>query len=185
LVESEVVNQLKDGGEKTLNTKIKAFTIILVSVVASMLIYLPFTYAAETSGEVESDIMSEAIQESKPLFSRVAKFRFVKWFLNNSEPVEIEGTVVLLSEKMLIVDTAEDQIRVHLPAEWTVGDELTLREELFACGYLSEGENITVKALGVDVIDKEGLRIYLVVGYEIINESGVHAYANLHVNIED
>jgi len=50
---------------------------------------------------------------------------------------------------------------------------------------LSEGENITVKALGADLIDKEGLRIYLLVGYEIINESGVHAYANLRVNIED
>jgi hypothetical protein len=35
------------------------------------------------------------------------------------------------------------------------------------------------------VIDKEGLRIYLLIGYEIINESGAHAYANLHVNIED
>ena len=86
---------------------------------------------------------------------------------------------------MLIVDTSEDQIRVHLPAEWTVGNELTLREELFASGYLSEGENITVKALEANLIDKEGLRIYLLVGYEIINESGVHAYANLHVNIED
>ncbi len=168
-----------------MNQKTKAFTIILVSVVASMLIYLPFTYAIEPSEEVESDIAVAAIQEGKPLLSRVAKVRFVKWFLNHSEPVEIEGTAVNLSEKMLIVNTSEDQIRVHLPAELTAGDELTLREELFACGYLSEGENITVKALEANVIDKEGLRIYLLVGYEIINESGVHAYANLHVNIED
>jgi len=49
---------------------------------------------------------------------------------------------------------------------------------------LSGDENITVKALGADLIDKEGLRIYLLVGYEIINEAGVHAYANLHINIE-
>ena len=133
-----------------MNQKTKALTIILVSVAASMLIYLPFTYAAETCEEAESDIVVAAMQEGKPLLSRVAKFRFVKWFLNNSVPVEIEGAAVDLSEKMLIVNTSEDQIRVHLPAEWTVDDEVTLREELFAGGYLSEGENITVKALEAD-----------------------------------
>jgi len=57
-------------------------------------------------------------------------------------------------------------------------------EEIFASGYLSEGESITVKALGADLIDKEGLRIYLLVGYEIIDDAGVHATANLSVNIE-
>ena len=45
--------------------------------------------------------------------------------------------------------------------------------------YLSENENVTVKALGANLIYKEGLRIYLLVFYEIINESGVHAIANL------
>ncbi len=55
---------------------------------------------------------------------------------------------------------------------------------LFGSGYLSEGENITVKALSANLIDKEGLRIYLTVAYEIIDESGVYAYANLPFNIE-
>ncbi|MCK4885635.1 hypothetical protein KAS24_06135 [Candidatus Bathyarchaeota archaeon] len=49
---------------------------------------------------------------------------------------------------------------------------------------MSRNENITVKALGADLIGKEGFCIYLLVGYEIINESGVHAIANLHLNIE-
>ena len=73
---------------------------------------------------------------------------------------------------------------MHLPEEWIVDGEVVTPQGLFAGGYLSEGENVTVKALGADVIDKEGLRIYLLVGYEIIDQSGVHATANLAVNIE-
>ena len=170
-----------------MNAKTKAFTIILLSiVVAGTLIYLPLTYALEPNEELGSEIDIAESQQWKLLRFRAGlKVRFVKWFLNNSEPVEIEGTAVNLSGKMLIVNMTEDQIRVNLPAEWTVGDELILREELFASGYLSEGENISVKALEANLINKEGLRIYLLVGYEIIDDSGVHAYANLRVNIED
>jgi hypothetical protein len=51
--------------------------------------------------------------------------------------------------------------------------------------YLYFGCKLTVKALGVDMINKEGLRIYLLVGYELVTESGVKASANLRVNIED
>jgi hypothetical protein len=38
--------------------------------------------------------------------------------------------------------------------------------------------------LRADVIDKEGLCICLLVGHEIIDQSGVHATANLPMNIE-
>jgi hypothetical protein len=71
---------------------------------------------------------------------------------------------------MLIVDTAEGQIRIHLPQAWTFDEEVTMREELFESGYLSEDESITVKALRADVIDKQGLCVYLLLGYEIINK---------------
>lgn len=59
-----------------------------------------------------------------------------------------------------------------------------MREELFESGYLSEGETITVKASRADVVDKQGLCVYLLLGYEIINESTVHTYAVLPFNIE-
>ncbi|MGD2066823.1 MAG: hypothetical protein PVI43_06620, partial [Candidatus Bathyarchaeota archaeon] len=104
--------------------------------------------------------------------------------MNHSEPVEIEGTVVTHKEGMLILDTGTEQTRMFLPEEWTVDDEIQSREELYTCGYLTEGETITVKALGADLIDKPILRIYLLVGYEIIDDADVHAYANLPVNIE-
>jgi hypothetical protein len=98
--------------------------------------------------------------------------------------VEVEGTVVDLFRDMLIANTNEGQIQIHLPKAWTVDGELTMREELFESGYLSAGENITVRALRADITDEEGLSIYLLLGYEIIDESGVSAYAILPFNIE-
>jgi hypothetical protein len=85
---------------------------------------------------------------------------------------------------MLIVSTAEGQVRIHLPHAWTVDEELMMRTELFESDYLSVGEDIAVNALRADVIDKEGFRVYLLLGYEIIDESGVRAYAVLPFNIE-
>ena len=168
-----------------MNMKTKAFTIMLASIVACMLIVFPLTQAVQPSVGLGDELAFAEMEELKPAGFRVGlKVRFVWWFLNHSEPVEIDGTAVTLTENMLILSTGEDQTRVHLPAEWTVDNEVLTREELFAGGYLSEGENITVKALGADLIDKEALRIYLLVGYEIMDDAGAHAIANLPVNIE-
>jgi hypothetical protein len=168
-----------------MNTKTKALTIIVASVVACLLIYAPLTQATQPSLSLGDELTTAEIEELKPEgFCAGPRVRFAVWFLRHAEPTEVGGIVVALAEKKLILDTAEDQIRVNLPAEWAVNDEVLTREELFAGGYLSEGETVTVKALGADLIDKEGLRIYLLVGYELVNESGVHAIANLRVNIE-
>jgi hypothetical protein len=168
-----------------MNSKTKIFTVMLASIAASILIALPLTNAIQPSVSLGDEMTVAEIEELKPLRFRAAlKVRFALWFLNHSEPVEVDGTAVALTEKKLILNTDEEQIRVNLPAEWTVDGEVLTREELFASGYLSEGESITVKALGADLVDKTGLRIYLLVGYEIINQSGIHATANLNVNIE-
>ena len=88
--------------------------------------------------------------------------------------MEVDGTVVTHIEGTLIVGAGTEQTRILLPDEWIVDGELLTREELFAGGYLSEGENVTVKALEANLIDKAILRISLTVGYEIIDDSGVH-----------
>jgi len=72
-----------------------------------------------------------------------------------------------------------------MPPAWIVGEEEMMREELFESGYLSVDESITVKALRADMIYKEELCIYLLLGYEIIDEDVVHAYAVLPFNIQD
>ncbi|MCK4440148.1 hypothetical protein KAU85_04100 [Candidatus Bathyarchaeota archaeon] len=168
-----------------LKIKVLAVTLVMV-VVASVLLYAPITVALnsgegqECCGKALNNENFVACGRRRPWL----KARLCWWFLNHSEPVEVEGTAVALLKDMLILDTAEGQIRIHLPQEWIVDQELTMREELFESGYLSGDESVNIKALRADVIDKEGLCIYLLLGYEIINDSNIHAYAVLPFNIE-
>lgn len=168
-----------------MNHKTRLLTIVLLCLVVGLLVYLPLTRALEPNEETGSELTIGEIQQDKPLLHVAFKVKLAWWFLNHSEPVVISGTAVNLYKNMLIVRTTEDQIMIHLPSEWTIGDELVLREELFVSNYLSVGENVIVKVLKANLVDKEGLRIYVLVGYEIINESGDYAYANLRINIED
>jgi len=165
--------------------KILAITIVIVAV-ASVFLYAPLTNALQSNGDPESDveILNDMNFEARCRCRPRVKARLGWWFLNHSEPTEVNGAAVALFKNMLIVDTGEGQIRIHLPQAWTVDGQIMMREELFESGYLSEGETITVKALRADVIDKEGLCVYLLLGYEIINESTVHAHAILSFNIE-
>ena len=154
---------------------------MLASIVACMVIVFPLTHAVKPSAKLGDEISLAELDDCSP---EALKFALGLWFMNHSEPVEIEGTVVTHKEGMLILDTGTKQTRLFLPEEWTVDGEIQSREELYSSGYLTEGETVTVKALGADFIDKPILRIYLLVGYEIIDDADVHAYANLPVNIE-
>jgi len=165
--------------------KILAITLVIVAV-ASVFLYAPLTNALQPNGDQESDveILNDMNFEVHCRCKPPLKAWRVWWFLNHSEPTEVNGTAVALFKNMLIIDTGEGQIRIHLPRAWTVDGEVMMREELFESSYLSEGENITAKALRADVIDKQGLCVYLLLGYEIINQSTLHAYAILPFNIE-
>jgi len=166
--------------------KILAITLVIVAV-ASVFLYAPLTNAFQPNGDQESDveILNDMNFEARCRCKPRVKARRGWWFLNHSEPTEVDGAAVALFKNMLILDTSEGQIRIHLPRAWTVDGQVTMREELFESSYLSEGETITVKALRADVINKEGLCVYLLLGYEIINKSTVHAYAILPFNIEN
>jgi hypothetical protein len=162
-------------------SKVKVLAVTLATIaVASVLLYAPLTNAHQFGEEQSPETRFVKCYKCKPRL----RAHLIRWFLRRSEPVEVEGTVVALFKRLLIVNTDEGQIRIHLSQAWIIDEELTMREELFESGYLSKGENIVVKALRADVIAKEGLRIYLLLGYEIIDESGVHAYAVLPFNIE-
>jgi hypothetical protein len=85
---------------------------------------------------------------------------------------------------MLILDTNDGQKRIVLPEEWTVGTDVITRERLSENNYLDQGENVTVKALRTNLFKKTSFNICLLIGYEIVDDSGDHAYAALPVNIE-
>ena len=168
-----------------MNSKTKILTIITLSVVACMLVCLPITMAVQSSVDLGDETMlAEMEQNGNSCEHPLIKARLIWWFLNHSEPVEVEGTVVMLSDTKLVLSSGKDQIRVQLPEEWIVdGEEVTV-EELFTTGYLTEGENITVKTLRANLIEKGWLNIYVSIGYEIVDDAGTYAYANLDVNIE-
>jgi hypothetical protein len=165
--------------------KILAITLVIVTV-ASVFLYAPLTNALQPNEDLECDvkILNDMNFEARCRWKPRPRIPCAWWFLNHSEPTEVDGAALALFKNMLILDTSEGQIRIHLPQAWTVDGEVTMREELFESGYLSEGETITVKALRADVIDKQGLCVYLLLCYEIINGSTVHAHAILPFNIE-
>jgi hypothetical protein len=168
-----------------MNTKTKILTIVVLSAVALTLVCLPLTMAMKSSCGLGDEVDFAQIEKECPLGSQVdPKVKLIWWILNKSEPVEIEGTVVMLQGSKLVLDVGTDQVTVQLAEEWIIEGEVVAREELVSCGYLSEGENITIKALRADLIYKPLLSIYIVIGYEIIDDTGAYAHANMDINIE-
>ncbi|MCW4022219.1 MAG: hypothetical protein NWF02_03530 [Candidatus Bathyarchaeota archaeon] len=113
------------------------------------------------------------------------KARFSTWFLQNAETVQVQGTVVTVSNNKLILNTANDQIRAHLPAEWTVNNEVRTREELLTSDYMSTGETITIQALQAQTTNKQGVTIYITATYKLTNQAGQTAIVNIIINIEE
>jgi hypothetical protein len=166
-----------------MNEKTKVFTIIAAALAICMLVYSPLTQATQTEVSLGDQMPMAEIEKCKPVGFRVRpRVKFAVWFLKHAESIEIEGTAVALAQRKMVMNVGEEQIRVIMPLQWTVNDEVLTLKYLFEN---IEGEEVIVKALGADMIDKDGLRIYILVGYELSTDSGVQAIACLKVNIED
>jgi len=169
-----------------MDTKTKIVAVMLASVAICMLIVAPLTLASESGVTLGDEETAAQIEECKPAgFGLRVKARFAVWFLRHAKAEEVSGEVVALTDKMLVLDTAEGQVRVNMPSSWTVNGDVVSREALFTDGYIYEGETVTVKVLGAHAINSEGLEISVFVGYELLTSSGLQATANLHINIED
>jgi hypothetical protein len=156
--------------------------------VAGMMLYTPLILADgdESDGEVLNDKSSTLVNGTA--FKDCAGRRWLKarlvWrFLKNAELAELEGTVVTSFQNMLIMNTEEGQVRIHLPPTWLVEDETMSKAELIE-RYLSPSESIIINALKTTIVNNEGLSIYLLFGVEITNELEVNAQAVLPFNIE-
>ncbi len=166
-----------------MNVKTKVITVIITSLVICMLICLPLSQATQTNVSLGDELTLAEIESKSEIFGIRSRARFALWFLKHAKPTEIEGAVLALAQKKLILNSNEELIRINMPRQWIVENQVMTLTELFE-DYLSQGGKIAINALIADIIDREGLRIYIVVGYEVVTESGVKAIANFKVNIE-
>lgn len=104
-------------------------------------------------------------------------------FLENATISTVQGTVVSEYKDMLILNTDAGQVRVLLPKEWSVNNDIISRGELFNGTFASSGQNVTIKVLESDVFSNASFSINVMIGYEAINATSTHAYAVLPFNI--
>lgn len=105
-------------------------------------------------------------------------------FFENATLSTVQGTVVSRVRGILILNTDSSQIRVSLPRQWTVNNEVVSRTTLFNGTFASQGQLVTVKVLESDIFSNANFSINVMLGYEAINASGTHAYAVLPFNIQ-
>jgi len=105
-------------------------------------------------------------------------------FLQNATLSTVSGTVVSTVQGMLVLDTGSGQVRVLLPKDWTVDNEVVGRAALFNGTFASQGQSVTVKVLESNVFSNANFSINVMMGYEAINASSTHAYAVLPFNIQ-
>jgi hypothetical protein len=166
-----------------MNGKTKAFTVIAAAVIVCMLVYSPLTQATQNEVSLGDELAIAEIGKCKPEGFRVRpRVKFALWFLKNAEPTQVEGTVVALAQKKLVLNIDEEQIRVNMPIQWTMENEVLTIRELYESHL--EGNDITIDALEASIVDKDGLSIKILVSYEL-STSEIEASACLKINIAD
>jgi hypothetical protein len=105
-------------------------------------------------------------------------------FLQNATLSSVNGTIVATTQGLLILDSNSGQIRISLPREWTVGNEVITRTSLFNGTFASPGQSVTIDVLESNVFSNSNFTINMMMGYEAINATGTTAYAVLPFNIQ-
>jgi hypothetical protein len=85
---------------------------------------------------------------------------------------------------MLVLDTSSGQVRVLLPNEWTVGNEVVSSATLFNSTFAGQGSSVTITVLEAILFSNASFSINEMMGYEAINATGTTAYAVLPFNIQ-
>ena len=111
-------------------------------------------------------------------------FRGMEGLLQNATLSTVQGTVVTEVRGMLVLDTSSGQVRVMLPEDWTVGNDVVGRTSLFNSNFANPGQNVTVKVLENELFSNASFNINTMLGYEVINATDTHAYAVLPFNIQ-
>jgi hypothetical protein len=104
--------------------------------------------------------------------------------LQNATLSTVSGTVVAEVSGMLVLNTTSGEIRISLPQEWTVGDEVVNRTSFVDGAFASPGQTVTVKVLESTLFSNSSFSINSMLGYEATNATGVQADAVLPFNIQ-
>ena len=115
---------------------------------------------------------------------RTNGYYLTEGLLQNATLSTVQGTVVSELRGMLILDTGASQVRVLLPKDWTLGNEVVGRAALFNGTFANPGQNVTVYVLESNVFSNANFSINEMLGYEAINATGTQAYAVLPFNIQ-
>jgi hypothetical protein len=102
----------------------------------------------------------------------------------NATLSNVTGTVVSEVKGMLVLNTGSGQVCVLLPKEWTVGNEVVDRAELFNGTFASSGQSVTITVLESNIFSNANFSINEMLGYEALNATGTQAYAVLPFNIQ-
>jgi hypothetical protein len=110
-------------------------------------------------------------------------FQWSEQFLDNATLSTVQGTVVSQVKGILILNTDTGQMRIMVPREWTVGNEVVNSATLFNGTFASIGQNITIKVIESTTFSNANFSLNVMMGYEAINATDTHAYAVLPFNI--
>jgi hypothetical protein len=175
--------------------KIAAITAIVLLALSAVV----FVYANTHNGNSASDDQQQtSLQNLQPYMSNITNIppgqlkelqtlcnrpQFFKRLLQNATLSTVQGTVATELKGMLMLDTSSGRTTVLLPKEWSVGNEITGRADLFNSTFASSGSDVTIKVLKSDVFNNGNFTLNIMIGYEAINATGTHAYAVLPFNI--
>jgi hypothetical protein len=174
-----------------------------IAAVATMLLIafgaVAFVYACSQNNLKASDDQQTGIQNTQNSFwwknvtmpyhrhmppMCTNDFQWVGRLSENATLSTVNGTVVSEVRGVLILDTGTGQIRVLLPKDWTLNEEVVDRATLFNSTFVSPGHSVTIKALESQEFSNANFSINVMLGYEAINATGTHAYAVLPFNIQ-
>jgi hypothetical protein len=110
--------------------------------------------------------------------------QLVQMLSENATLSTVQGTVVSQVGRVLILDTGSSQVRVMIPNEWTLGNEVINSAALFNGTFVSSGQTLTVNVLKSDLFSNANFSVNVMLGYEAVNATGTHVYAVLPFNIQ-
>ncbi len=113
------------------------------------------------------------------------KAQLFRQFFRDATITTIEGSVAAHFRNILIIEDVEsNNLNILLPPVWRIGSKVMNVSKIFEEGYLSPGDNVTIKALQKIVTNRNGTSLIILLAYEISNDSnGYVLYAVLPFNV--